>query len=42
MRGKIIPKGIRDEYASKYGCIWGSHCERCCNFTACYSDGLNK
>ena len=38
MRGKIIPKDIRDEYASKYGCICGC-CRKCINFTACYSDG---
>ena len=33
---------LRDEYASKYGCICGSHCERCCNFKECHPNGLNK
>ena len=33
---------LRDEFASKYGCICGSHCERCCNFKECHPNGLNK
>ena len=32
-------KELRDEYASKYGCICGACCRKCINFTACYSDG---
>ena len=33
---------LRDEFASKYGCICGSHCERCCNFKECHPNGLTK
>lgn len=32
-------KELRDEYASKYGCICGCCCRKCINFTTCYPDG---